>query len=192
MLTTEEKIERLKNRIKKLEQELMTDELTKIYNRKGFNILTTPIEKAVRYTRNNPGKRRKYVVEELSILLLDIDHFKKVNDTYGHPIGDMVLVEVASRLKKSVRDTDIVARWGGEEMIVALVGASVTDAASVAEKIRGEIANTPVSCEGNKLTVTASIGVACLDANKELNQVINEADEKLYKAKNSGRNRVEA
>ncbi|PWS36503.1 PleD family two-component system response regulator [Falsiroseomonas bella] len=146
-------------------------------------------------------RNRRYVRRHLdavlrgtgaAVLLLDVDHFKRVNDTYGHAAGDLVLREVAERVRAHLRAADVVARYGGEEFMVVMSGASTEDACLVAERLRGAIASSPVLVDGHSLSVTASVGVASGGAGAACDDVIGAADAALYRAKNNGRNRVQA
>jgi diguanylate cyclase (GGDEF)-like protein len=127
-----------------------------------------------------------------SALMLDIDHFKKVNDTYGHKIGDLVLQKLSEVCRKTLRDIDVIGRWGGEEFAILLPGSDGKQAREVAERLRQRIAEAKVQLErGLPLRITVSIGVAPLagkDANIEV--LLNEADQALYAAKRAGRNKV--
>lgn len=166
----------------KAHKEAVTDGLTKIYNHRFFmNQLTQEMERSRRY--QNP----------LSLLMIDIDNFKNYNDTNGHPAGDVVLVSVAQLFSKTVRKTDYVTRYGGEEFAVLLPETPLISAKLVAEKIRRTIENAQFDNQeaqpGGNLTV--SVGVA--EQKKELNSCedfVKSADEALYKSKESGRNRV--
>jgi len=133
-------------------------------------------------------------LKDYAILVLDIDHFKKINDTYGHKAGDDVLKTFALILKKAIRQSDLAIRWGGEEFVVILHRSSFTDAVKVAERIRKEVEQTEFHVEHpvKKIHVTCSIGLsASLNGQqRSFHDVFKEADENLYKAKNSGRNRV--
>lgn len=122
------------------------------------------------------------------VVLADIDHFKKFNDTYGHQVGDLVLKEVANSIKGSVRSTDIVARYGGEEIIVLLKNASLKRGLEVSEKIRTNLEANKFSDEKNTYSVTASFGVASYLPEDNIDTVIKRADEGLYKGKEAGRN----
>jgi two-component system cell cycle response regulator len=146
-------------------------------------------------------RNRRYVRRHLdavlrgtgaAVLLLDVDHFKRVNDTYGHAAGDIVLREVADRVRAHLRAADVVARYGGEEFMVVMSGATAEDARLVAERLRSAIASSPVALDGQALVVTASVGVAAGGAGTGCDDVVGAADAALYRAKNSGRNRVEA
>jgi diguanylate cyclase (GGDEF)-like protein len=123
----------------------------------------------------------------LSALMVDIDHFKPVNDIHGHQTGDRVLAEAARRMLEAVRGTDIVARWGGEEFVIMLRDCGLGEAMAIAEKIRTQIANTPFHHVG---TVTVSIGAAELRPGEGLEPWLARADAALYEAKRSGRNAV--
>ncbi len=160
-----------------------TDPLTGLFNRRYLlEILTKEYQRARRYQH------------ELSLLMLDVDHFKQVNDTYGHICGDMVLRGIAALLKKTVRNTDLVARYGGEEMVVLLLETGGKEAMAIAEKLRGAIATRPMACNDLEIAVTVSIGVATWPAQGQEGymDLLDAADQALYKAKESGRNRVVA
>lgn len=145
-------------------------------------------------------KRTKELLQEAStkggnvcLLVLDIDHFKKINDTYGHDIGDKVLKKVVEVIKNLVRKEDIIIRWGGEEFIIVLGNVSTKKAIEIAERIRRSIENTPIKVDKNKtLRITVSIGVACTEKEKTFNfeKLFEIADRRLYEAKKRGRNKV--
>jgi diguanylate cyclase (GGDEF)-like protein len=125
----------------------------------------------------------------LSLLLVDIDHFKKVNDTYGHPVGDLVLRGVARILKEEIRDIDTAARYGGEEFAVVLPGTDSAGAKNFAERLRKTIMAETFSADGRTLKVTASIGIASVPADaKTKEELIERTDQALYHAKHQGRN----
>ncbi len=171
----------LKKTNKELLKKATTDALTGLRNRSAvFDILEDELE------------RCEWHGTELSIILGDIDHFKSINDTYGHPAGDAVLTEVARRLAKSVRNVDSPGRYGGEEMMVVLPGASTECALEVAERIRKEICATPVDTIWGRIPVTMSLGVAGTDTVgcPMLMLLIQAADQALYQAKDEGRDRV--
>jgi diguanylate cyclase (GGDEF)-like protein len=125
------------------------------------------------------------------VILLDIDHFKKVNDTYGHPAGDLVLCEFASRLTEGLRAGDIAGRWGGEEFLVILPRTDLASAVDVAERIRILTAATTISAAGRQITITVSGGCA-FGPTADPDALIKIADTHLYQAKASGRNRIQA
>lgn len=126
------------------------------------------------------------------VLVLDLDHFKKVNDTYGHIAGDQILVKIADILKHAVRSEDIVARFGGEEFLILLLEANQTAAWAVAERIRKTVESTPVEYEGQTIHVTVSIGGCHITASRMLNpqMALSFADEALYVSKDTGRNKT--
>jgi diguanylate cyclase (GGDEF)-like protein len=127
-------------------------------------------------------------------MMLDLDKFKSVNDTYGHLAGDAVLVEFASRVKSVLRSGDLLARYGGEEFAMLLTRTSMQDAVQIAERIRQLTAATPVSFEDKEISITVSIGICCNDGTQNIDpsELIARADEKLYLAKNMGRNQVQS
>jgi len=128
----------------------------------------------------------------LSVLLADIDHFKQVNDTHGHPAGDEVLRTVARRLSATVREVDLVARYGGEEFVVLLEGATPEGARIMAERLREAIAAEDIPTAEQPLRITLSIGVACYPVHgDERELLLARADQALYAAKHGGRNRVQ-
>lgn len=123
-------------------------------------------------------------------LMVDIDHFKQVNDTYGHPTGDKVIAHVASRMAGAVGARDLVCRFGGEEFVIFLENATQTIAWEVAERIRARVADTPVESDGARVNVTVSIGGSRRMAVSEIEEAVREADAALYRAKQQGRNRT--
>jgi len=123
---------------------------------------------------------------------VDLDHFKSINDRYGHMAGDAVLREVSKRLQLSVRPYDSVGRYGGEEFLVIAPGCDLEKAKSLAERLRSAISNEPIKDSVVAIPVTASLGVSTVMAAKESDQVLRSTDEALYAAKMQGRNRVVA
>ncbi len=160
-----------------------TDELTNLYNRRYF------------FERGQQEiHRARSDGHFLTVLMLDIDYFKKINDTYGHSCGDQVLRVVAQRCRENLRDTDIVGRYGGEEFAILLPGTNTTMAFAIAERLRTDVAATPFQTEQGRIAVTVSIGIATAnsdDADLDLEKLLDQADTALYKAKRCGRNRVE-
>jgi diguanylate cyclase (GGDEF)-like protein len=123
--------------------------------------------------------------------MLDIDHFKNVNDTYGHAVGDQVLVVLAERCHRNLRDVDVLARFGGEEFAILLAETDLQQAAQVAERLRAHVAKEPVETQHGLLRLTISLGVAAIDENcTNLGALLARADQALYAAKRSGRNQV--
>ena len=159
-----------------------TDPLTKLYNRRHFCKVSDHIL--------DLAKRDK---KELSVLMLDIDKFKSINDTYGHKVGDDVIIKLADKLKECQRKSDIICRYGGEEFLVLLPETSLEGAVTAAKNIREEIEKVSIGLDlGTNLRFTVSIGVSNVYIEKEdsLESAIKRADEALYEAKKSGRNRV--
>jgi diguanylate cyclase (GGDEF)-like protein len=122
--------------------------------------------------------------------MLDIDNFKKLNDTYGHPAGDFILKRVTEIMKHEFRETDIVGRYGGDEFIIVLRDCSVENAFNVVEKLRLKVETEIFRYSGNDIHVTISAGISLNDKNDRKHRVVERADEALYRAKNAGRNRV--
>jgi len=127
----------------------------------------------------------------LSLLIIDLDHFKRVNDTFGHPVGDQVLAAVARVVMGSVRDSDVAVRFGGEEFLTFLPGTELRSCAIVAERVRAAVASFDASKIGEGLKLTVSIGAAERAPGEAIGEVLRRADQALYRAKTGGRDRVE-
>ena len=154
-----------------------TDSLTGIANRREFSsILAREVERAKRYG------------VPMSLAMYDLDYFKRVNDTFGHDVGDYVLQAVTDLVKENIRATDVVARWGGEEFMVLMPQSDMQAARIVAEKLRLAIAGHGFDKVGE---LTASFGVAAFEPQDDLNSLLKRVDDALYLAKERGRNRVE-
>ncbi|MBK5258208.1 MAG: diguanylate cyclase [Thermoanaerobaculia bacterium] len=168
---------------RRLELLSITDGLTKLHNHRFFqDELARAFEESARYER------------PLSLAMIDIDFFKKVNDTYGHAVGDDVLKRVAVLYRDSVRSTDLVARYGGEEFAVMMPETALADAITFAEKIRNMVESTPIETQSGPLSITVSLGVASVPGTKinSSKELIVAADKALYRAKHGGRNQVQA
>ncbi len=164
------------------ELEAGRDALTRLLNRKFLPVVLT---KEVDYARqHNAG---------FAVLAVDIDHFKQINDTYGHEAGDTVLQQVSVLLSNHSRGGDYIFRLGGEEFLVLLVDVDLARAQKAAEKLRRQIAEESFHLPGDRsLTVTISIGLALYDGHPDYKQLMRRADAALYRAKHEGRNRVVA
>ena len=168
---------------RKLNELSITDGLTGLYNHRYFlRELETEFGKALRYGRS------------LALLLLDIDHFKDVNDRYGHPCGDLVLKNVAGLVKGSLRNSDVAARCGGDELAIILPETNLSKASEVAEKLRRHLGQNPFAWNGDSFRITCSIGVAAVPdmGIDNWNALLESADKSLYRAKRKGRNTVVA
>lgn len=170
---------------KKSEQELkyvaLRDPLTGAYNRRGFSEkLAEDLKRSTRYEH------------PLSVLLVDLDHFKSINDSYGHGAGDKLLQHLVRVIENSIRDLDYIGRYGGDEMVVTLVETSKASALLIGERIRIAVENERLQLkEGTKVGITISVGVAtCPDDARTTDDLIAVADDALYRAKSIGRNKV--
>ncbi len=164
-----------------LEQLAMTDSLTGLHNRRQFlELAALEFQRARRYRH------------PLSVLMLDIDGFKQVNDTYGHAVGDQILQIVSTRCRKSLRDIDLLGRYGGDEFVVLLPEDDLNGARNAAERLCRYVAATSVDTDRGLLNITLSLGAAALaEGDADVASLLNRADAALYRAKNAGRNRVE-
>lgn len=177
-------VETLRHEIEQAREEALTDPLTGISNRKAFD---AALERTLQQSAETGSP--------FSLLLADVDHFKKFNDTYGHLVGDKVLRFVAGALKRSVKGADTTARYGGEEFAVILPDTDLRGGMTVAEQIRKAISSGKLrdSSKGDIYgKVTVSLGVCTYDGSGTAADLIDGADQALYRAKNNGRNRVEA
>jgi diguanylate cyclase (GGDEF)-like protein len=163
----------------KLEIAAKTDSLTGLINRRAF-IAVTEYEKK-RYSRSN---------RPFSLIMCDIDYFKRINDSMGHDAGDYVLTELAKLLQKSLREQDTVCRWGGEEFIILLPETDLAGGKNLAEKLRGVIEEKRFLYNSREFSLTMSFGITTFQDNINIYTYIKEADESLYVAKKSGRNKV--
>jgi two-component system cell cycle response regulator len=174
--------EQLRHNMEASMEYAVTDPLTGLFNRRYLNMhLNGLIEKTSHSSKT------------LALCILDIDFFKSVNDTYGHDVGDEVLQEFARHLVDNVRNVDLVVRLGGEEFVIVMPETELRQASIGADRIRAKISDTPfiVNTPEGKLSVTASIGIACLNSSSETAEsLIKRADAALYRAKKTGRNRV--
>ncbi len=174
-------LEDIRSKQDELKRQASTDPLTRLYNRRHFMA-----EGEYLLAKAKEGG------ESLSVIALDIDHFKLVNDTHGHNVGDLVLVEVASTFRKLSRDRDLVARFGGEEFLILLPGADLDEAFGCAERIRAAVESLAIAASENVVVrVTVSLGVVQVNpALETLEDAVNRTDQLLYEAKAAGRNRV--
>ncbi|UCD36699.1 MAG: GGDEF domain-containing response regulator [Fidelibacterota bacterium] len=184
LINAHEKWNLLKERqvlLDKLAHMAMYDGLTDVLSRRALlEQMEFETQRTKRYNRN------------LAILMIDIDRFKKVNDTYGHIVGDVVLKRIAQTLKEQTRRSDFVGRYGGEEFLVILPETSLGKAVFLAEKLREQVANLAIKANGTILKGTSiSIGAAAFDNDASVDEFINRSDKWLYKAKEAGRNQVQ-
>lgn len=174
LLLTNMLVSGYRNRIEKL---ATTDKLTGLYNRHAFDII---LGQAFKETRRSGA--------EFSIILFDVDHFKQVNDAYGHLAGDEVLQNIASAARRHIRSSDILCRWGGEEFIALLKDCALQNAFEIAENVRKKIQDAATEYKGQKISVTISSGVVQYRASEEEDDLLIRVDNALYDAKINGRN----
>jgi diguanylate cyclase (GGDEF)-like protein len=170
----------LVGQVERLRLRAFVDALTGVWNRAAlFDLLHREVERA-----------KRSEAAALSVAMLDIDHFKQVNDNFGHPAGDEVLKEICSRLKSVVRPYDAVGRYGGEEFLVVFPETGVEQAQAQAERLRRAIESEPFQLGDQPRTVTISVGITSLRPEDGVQELLERADQALYQAKRSGRNRV--
>ena len=163
-----------------LQQQATTDELTGLFNRRYF--LELAPRELKRATRRH---------DWISVALLDVDHFKQINDTYGHQAGDQALIAFAKTCQQHIREMDMLARFGGDEFVLLLPEADSEQACEVVERIRLALALAPVDHRGQPIPMTLSAGIACwADEPEPLDDLLGRADQGLYQAKNQGRNGI--
>ena len=158
---------------------VVSDPLTGLGNRRYFERAIEPFFSAFEDEQ-----------QDFSIMVFDIDHFKRVNDILGHDMGDQILKEIAARLVTNMRAVDVVSRYGGEEFMVAMPNTNAADALIAADRVRALIAGTPIFVDGQALHITTSAGVAQIQEGEQLRDIFKRADSALYKAKLGGRNQV--
>jgi len=159
----------------------ITDPLTGLYNRRHALDLA-----------NYEATQQKRKSDPLSFIIADVDHFKHINDTYGHDAGDAVLIEIGKAIRMSIREQDSASRWGGEEFMVVLPQTDLEAAMLVAERIRARVAATDVPVDKHEITTSITLGVSCFRMGETISNVIARADHALYEGKKTGRNRVNA
>jgi diguanylate cyclase (GGDEF)-like protein len=180
IVTLKNKINTLEKELEVVKEESLTDQLTKLSNRKNLDEEIAKLDEY--YERFG---------DEYSVVFFDIDKFKNINDTYGHQAGDTVLASFGIILKKLSRDIDVIGRWGGEEFVALLSKGNMQEAVKYANKIRTSVESTKFIYKEQRIPVTISAGVASRSEEKNMKDLIKLSDKRLYDAKNNGRNRVE-
>ena len=184
----DKRIAELEIQVHTLERDLIHDSLTGLKTRAFIEDELGVYLSAIAHSK--AGKRKEWFgFKNISIIFFDIDYFKKVNDTYGHDVGDVVLRRVAEAIQSSLRTGDTLARWGGEEMLASLLGADKNDALTKAEEIRAKVESLTF-VEEPDLHITISSGIASSEEDVTLSELVKRADEALYQAKETGRNKV--
>ncbi|MEM9075030.1 MAG: sensor domain-containing diguanylate cyclase, partial [Myxococcota bacterium] len=169
----------LRHQLDEAERRASIDSLTRLWNRDTIlKLLEAERARAERYDQH------------LAVAFVDVDHFKKVNDQLGHPVGDEVLAATAERLRGALRPFDSVGRYGGEEFLIVLSDAGPSDAREVAERVRQRVALAPISTSRGDVPITVSVGVSSQNPGTSVQTLLATADDALYQAKGEGRNRV--
>lgn len=182
-------IKHLEAEIARLKNLVYRDDLTGMLNRRGFNEEAGKVFKYM-YSKHGLSLNRQGDTLPFSIVFIDIDDFKKVNDKYGHDEGDKVLKHTAKIMGRILRKNDIYARWGGEEFVVALPQSNKKTAVKVAEKLCNAFADSKIKLGGKPVQVTMSVGIVMHSNEINLHQMIEKADQAMYKAKKRGKNQV--
>jgi diguanylate cyclase (GGDEF)-like protein len=162
-----------------LEKAATTDYLTRLHNRRSMILIL-----------NREMKRIDRSGKDSSVIMIDLDEFKKINDRFGHAVGDMVLIHMGKLLKSLLREQDAISRWGGEELLILLPETDRSGGEAVAEKLRKAVAGAKVNLSGQRIQVTISLGVSLLTQGISIDECIRQADEALYQAKSDGRNKT--
>jgi len=165
-----------------LRMQALRDALTGLWNRRAiYDLLDKELHRGLR-----EGK-------PVGVVVMDLDHFKRVNDTFGHEAGDAVLLEVSNRMTAAIRPYDTIGRYGGEEFLLVLTGCDQANMLSLCERLRAQVAASPVECDGKLVPVTISIGAVLVQPAEKVESrlVVRAADQAMYRAKQGGRNRVE-
>lgn len=203
MFTVRKDVKQLKAEIRQLKKQLALSEaerkqfqqlaerdfLTDVYNRHGFVREAERFLNEMKGERQHPGKRRSSIVNNVAIIFVDVDDLKKVNDVFGHQMGDLYIESIAKVLTKTVRAIDVVGRWGGDEFAIALINANEAEALAIAHKLKTRINKITLSKQIKDFTCSASFGLITVDdeqhkrMNYDLFDLIEKADKAMYEAK---------
>jgi diguanylate cyclase len=179
VILAEQRIEHLKGELELVNKLVREDQLTGALNRRGLDDALA-----------REAARAERADTPLCIALLDIDNFKRINDTYGHQVGDIVLVHLVAIIKETIRTNDLIGRYGGEEFLLLLPDSRLEEAVAVMNRLQREFARKPIVWGNKKLLVTFSAGVAAREAGEGESALLSRADKALYDAKHSGKDRV--
>lgn len=183
----DKQIEELKAEVEKLKTLTNKDELTGLLNRRGFKEEAEQFLSEVSSFKDHPERRKSLIIKDFGLVVFDIDDFKKINDTHGHQVGDGALQFLSNLILDRAREMDLVARWGGEEIIVGLLGANLDDAFNFAEDVRKKLESSELE---DKVIFTVSGGVAGFHEAGDFESLFKNADTALYEAKSSGKNKI--
>jgi len=186
----EKRVQELEGEIERLKKLAYHDALTGALTRGTFQEAAGAFLEEVAVSRQE--KRSSFLIKSFSVLFIDADNFKSINDNHGHETGDRVLKKIVEIVENKVRGSDFVGRWGGEEIVVGLLGANEEDAYEIAEKIRADVEDTKISAESSQVSLTVSAGVAEFKGENEiLEELVARADKAMYAAKHErGKNNL--
>jgi diguanylate cyclase len=178
-MITRQALEQIQEELQETRRLVQEDPLTGTLNRRGLDIVLS--REVARCKRSR---------HQLALAMVDIDHFKEVNDRHGHDAGDKMLQHMTTTIRSVLRESDVLARYGGEEFLIVFPDTDISGAAFVTDRLRNLVGNTPMIYEGRKIQATISAGLAQVKGDENGQSLIMRADAALYKAKNAGRNCV--
>jgi diguanylate cyclase (GGDEF)-like protein len=186
-----QEIEKLKKEILLLRKITFKDPLTGLYNRRGFLNEVNRLVKMVDGIQQRMPTNSSNLFENLGLIFVDLDDFKKINDNFGHKVGDMVLKKIAETLEKSLRKFDIVGRWGGDEFVILTLGVGRPIVLSIAQRLKNKVESLVFKEKKKKFNLTASFGATVFSSKDfKIEDYINKTDKAMYRAKKQGKNEI--
>jgi len=186
-----QEIEKLKKEILLLRKITFKDPLTGLYNRRGFLNEVNRLVKMVDGIQQRMPSNSSNLFENLGLIFVDLDDFKKINDNFGHKVGDMVLKKIAETLEKSLRKFDIVGRWGGDEFVILTLGVGKPIVLSIAQRLKNKVESLVFKEKKKNFNLTASFGATVFSSKDfKIEDYINKTDKAMYRAKKQGKNEI--
>jgi diguanylate cyclase (GGDEF)-like protein len=186
-----QEIEKLKKEILLLRKITFKDPLTGLYNRRGFLNEVNRLVKMIDGIQQRMPTNSSNLFENLGLIFVDLDDFKKINDNFGHKVGDMVLKKIAETLEKSLRKFDIVGRWGGDEFVILTLGVGRPIVLSIAQRLKNKVESLVFKEKKKNLNLTASFGATVFSSKDfKIEDYINKTDKAMYRAKKQGKNEI--